>query len=105
MSLHQDNESLLDDEHSIVFTYFGHPRTLEFWNEKYEVSGKLIKKITPIEGDLLITKAGCQKSLWHKVLGNKSPQESGLRYALSFRKHKSFLNPMRMQPTFSHPPH
>ena len=88
LSLHQDNESILDPNHPIVVTSLGHPRTLEFWNSKHEASGKLVKKVTPTQGDLLVMNGGCQTSLWHKVLVNKSSDDSGLRYALSFRKLK-----------------
>ena len=89
LSLHQDDESILDDSHPIVVTPFGQPRTVQFWSSKQETSGTLIKEVMPLQGDLLIMKEGCQKNLWHKVLKKDSSVPSGIRYALSFRKLKT----------------
>ena len=91
LSLHQDNEEILDESHPIVITSVGPARTLQFWDADSESKGKLIKEVTPSQGDLLLMKAGCQSKLWHKVLHNQTPQPNTVkpRYALSFRKIKS----------------
>lgn len=92
LSLHQDDESILDESHPIVITPFGSQRTVEFWDSNHESHGKLIKQITPVQGDMLVMNVGCQTNLWHKVLPNTSGPSAGVRYVLSFRKLKS--NPM-----------
>lgn len=92
LSLHQDNESVLDDAHPIVITSLGSARTLEFWDSRSESTGKLVKKVTPVQGDLLLMNKGCQDNLWHKVLVDRSSDSSGSRFALSFRKLKSMPN-------------
>lgn len=84
LSLHQDNESILDGNHPIVVTTIGDPRDIEFWSSKKECEGQLVRRLTPMEGDLLIMEKGCQKMLWHKVLPSNSPDCQ--RFALSFRK-------------------
>ena len=89
LSLHQDNESILDGSHPIALTSVGSPRTLQFWNAKCEDDGSLINEVTVKQGDLLIMEAGCQDTLWHKVLPATSETQEGIRYALSFRKMKS----------------
>lgn len=88
LSLHQDNEEILDGSHPIVVTSIGGPRTLQFWDSNSENNGELIEEVELIQGDLLVMKPGCQEVLWHKVLPNQSPTASGIRYALSFRRIK-----------------
>ncbi len=88
LTLHQDNEAIIDNSHPIVITTIGSSRTLEFWDSKSDSSGTLIKQLTPNEGDLVIMGVGCQEKLWHRVLRkNVSPSEKGsIRYAISFRR-------------------
>ena len=85
LSLHQDDESILDSSHPIVIASLGTPRTIQFWDSNSESSGRLVKEVTPAQGDLVIMEKGCQEHLWHKVLGG-STSNLGVRYAISFRK-------------------
>ena len=99
VGLHQDNEPIIDNTHPMVITSLGSTRSIEFWDSKYESTGKLIKQVEPIEGDLVIMEVGCQSMLWHKVLRRHgtSSDNSGIRYALTFRKtlhEKSCLKPL-----------
>ena len=86
LSLHQDNESVLDQSHPIVVTSVGAVRTLQFWDTNSEKSGHLVKEVSPKQGDIVIMGVGCQEHLWHKVLPCQTGSQEGARFALSFRK-------------------
>ena len=86
LSLHQDDESILDDAHPIVVVPFGCPRKIEFWDSGSESTGTIAFQATPSEGDLLMMHPGCQEKLWHRVVKNEHTDKKGVRYALSFRK-------------------
>ena len=60
LSLHQDNESILDSLHPIALTSFGTPRTIQFWDSRSEVDGHLVNEVQLNQGDVLIMKSGCQ---------------------------------------------
>ena len=85
LSLHQDNEKILDGDQPIVITSVGSSRILQFWDSNSEQNGQLIEEVNLSQGDLLIMKSGCQDLLWHRVLPNQS---TSVRYAISFRKVK-----------------
>ena len=92
LSLHQDNEEILDPDYPILSLSIGQTRDIEFWDSGTESQGKLIKKCELVEGTLVAMLPGCQKRLWHKVPRAKSSPGKGassLRYALSFRKLRS----------------
>ena len=86
LSLHQDNESILDKSHPIILTSIGSPRTLQFWDSDREIDGNLVHEVTVKQGDLLFMESGCQDNLWHKVLPASSEAQEGIRYAISFRR-------------------
>ena len=86
LSLHQDNEDIIDQSHSICNVSIGSARKLEFWDSPSEETGQLISKLTLAEGSLVRMKPGCQTQLWHKV--PRGEENDGVRYALSFRKVK-----------------
>ena len=94
LSLHQDDESILDSSHPIVVAPLGCSRTIEFWDSKSESTGELITQATPKEGDILIMQPGCQEKLWHRVVKCDDTEMKGTRYALSFRKLSVRHNPM-----------
>ena len=104
LSLHQDNEAILDGSHPIVVTSIGSSRTLQFWDSGSEHSGTLMKEVRIVQGDLLIMKPHCQDVLWHNVLPNYSTSRSGIRYALSFRRmaNATSSNQQEQQPELPH---
>ena len=86
VSLHQDNEEIIDNAHPIVIAPFGTSRSLHFFDSYSEASGNLIMEVAPVQGDIVIMNPGCQEKLWHKLLPNQAPLPDGPRFALSFRK-------------------
>ena len=68
LSLHKDDEQIIDNDHPIVTASLGSTRVLQFWDSKTECTGTLIKEINPSEGDLIVMNTGCQEKLWHKIL-------------------------------------
>ena len=101
---HPNNEAILDGSHPIVVTSIGSSRTLQFWDSGSEHSGTLMKEVRIVQGDLLIMKPHCQDVLWHKVLPNHSTSQSGIRYALSFRRmaNATSSNQQEQQPELPH---
>ena len=83
LTLHQDNEELLDPTHPISNISIGSDREIQFWDSNNEKTGNLTVHLYLTEGSLLTMKAGCQIKLWHKVLEGVG---GGTRYCLSFRK-------------------
>lgn len=103
LSLHQDNEEILDKSHPIMVVSVGDTRELEFWDNKSECNGKLVAKFSATEGSLVAMLPGCQELLWHKVPKGPNSQtppsrKGQIRYALSFRKLKANDTPATSQP-------
>ena len=87
LTLHQDNEDILDRSQPICCITIGCTRKLQFWDSGTEATGSLIKEVTMDEGTLVTMWPGCQTKLWHKVPRNdKKENGDNTRYALSFRK-------------------
>ena len=73
LTLHQDNEELLDPTHPISNISIGSDREIQFWDSNNEKTGNLTVHLYLTEGSLLTMKAGCQIKLWHKVLEGVHP--------------------------------
>ena len=86
LSLHQDDEDIIDQSQSICNISIGSTRQIEFWDSGSEETGQLKSTLVQVEGPLVIMKPGCQSHLWHKVPQGKD--NAGVRYSLSFRKVK-----------------
>ena len=87
LSLHQDDEVIIDQDHPICNISIGSTRQIEFWDSASEETGHLQSTLTLDEGSLVLMQPGCQSHLWHKV--PPGTQEGGVRYSLSFRKVKN----------------
>ena len=84
LSMHADNEPMIDQDKSICSYSLGYPRTLEF----YTIGNRLKKALefkTQNNG-LLVMKPGTQQQLKHCVRPEPGDtNKSGVRYCLSFR--------------------
>ena len=86
LSLHADDEPIIDQNKSICSFSIGSPRTIEFFQKSHR--SKLVKKIRMEDNSLVVMRPGTQQQLKHCVRSeNKKTDcnESGFRYSLSFR--------------------
>ena len=86
LSLHQDNEDIMDTSHPICNITIGSTRSIEFWDSKSADDGKLVKRLLMEEGTLVTMESGCQDKLWHRVPPKVDGKKDDIRVALSFRK-------------------
>ena len=88
LTLHQDDEDILDASYPICVVSLGATREITFWDSNSEHTGSLVKKIDLFDGTLVAMLPGCQKKLWHKVpcASSRSKRTEHLFYVISFRK-------------------
>jgi alkylated DNA repair dioxygenase AlkB len=81
ISLHADDEEMLDKSQPICNLSLGSTRKIEFHSNS---CGKLIREITMKDRSLVLMKPGTQQEMKHKVRAEKT-EATSVRYSLSFR--------------------
>ena len=87
LSVHDDNESCIDQNKSICSFSMGCDRTLEFFDKATVSRPKVAKSIRMKQNSLVIMGPGTQQNFKHGVRAepNSSESEDQVRYSLSFR--------------------
>ena len=101
LNWHQDDEHIMDQTSPICNISIGPTRTIQFSKDENNIDLDFGME----SGSILTMNPGCQSILFHRVLPG---DESGTRYALSFRKvlvnspdKQKLMSPKNLQPAFS----
>ena len=88
IGFHDDNETIIDNNSSIATVTFGSARSVEFC-DRFLRPCTAQHSVECENHDMMVMKAGCQKTLVHRVQkGNSEPGSgsSDIRIVISFRK-------------------